>query len=216
MSARDIGRELLRLGPSELLGLAASRLCSIDHIYVLRYNLGRLPLQETNRKGGGQLRLLDEADIACLEAELDQKRVASSERRHIATRVLFYKSGLRHCYGLREADRILYLQWLIFPEEAGLLMRHYGNRYLPIREKEVMIENAFTHPMARGRGYYPAYSLELMRLAAARGARSAVAYVKKSNLPSLTQLIAMGFKATALLRDYRCMGRAWISRPNSW
>lgn len=131
-----------------------------------------------NDEGGGQFRRLEEDDIACLEKELNAGVFDQDDARHVMGRLLFYRAGFKQCYGLREGDRLLNLQWLILPDEAKLLMQHYGQRYLPLRQSEALIENAFTHTRARGRGYYPAFSEELMRMAAARGARSAVIQVQ--------------------------------------
>jgi hypothetical protein len=110
---------------------------------------------------------------------------------------------------MRHGDDIAYIQWIIFPTENHLIIRNYSGRYYPLTAKQVMIENAFTFPRYRGRGYFLSGTMQLLELAKNSGHSSAICYIRKDRIVPLNEFTQMGFKIIKMVREYKLFGKVW-------
>lgn len=199
---------LLRsLGPLAFARLLRSMMFSCNHYYFLGRNLlpplNISPGSSTN----GAVSPISAEDIDDIRGQLDS--FEPQDRREIMSRLIFYGRGFRNCYVMRHGDDLAYIQWIIFPSENDLITRWYSRRYYTLATRQVMIENAFTFPRYRGRGYLQSGTLQLLELARNSGYGSAVCYIRKDRITPLNEFTRMGFKIIKLLGDYKLAGMAW-------
>jgi len=179
----------------------------VSHYYILRYPLRRLPPGPPAKLGGSGVELLQPDDLADLYRQLPSLR--SEDRRELLSRILFFKSGFRNCYAIKVNASVAYIQWIIHPSENDLLLAHHKHRFLPLAPTEVMIENAFTSPAYRGRGFMPFGSWELLHTAREQGYSQAITYVRKDRIIALNSFLHSGFRISRLVREYKFLGTAW-------
>jgi GNAT superfamily N-acetyltransferase len=179
----------------------------VNHVYVLDYNLKRLPARPPARLGTSPLERLLPSDFERFVSELGG--LGPDDRREIIARLLFYKAGFHNLFGIRDGQRVVYVQWLVVPEDNPVIQHSYPNRYLLLRPNEAMVENAFALPAFRGRGLYPYAMHMILAEARDRGLTRVVTYIRKTNLASLTQTIQMGFRICRLAREWKILGRAF-------
>lgn len=197
---------LRALGPRAFVRLLIPALFSVNHYYLLGKNLltpGE-PLVINPKK---RLSLITEEDIAYLRNNLDSFN--TEDRREILTRLLFYENGFTNCYVVGHGDEIAYIQWIIFPAENALITQNYSGRYYPLTSKQVMIENVFTFPRYRGRGYFQDGTQQLLELAKSNGYCSAICYIRKDRIVPLNEITQMGFRIMKMMREYKFLGKAW-------
>jgi hypothetical protein len=195
------------LRPAELLKLLLRNVASVNHYYILCYPLGRLPPGPPPKLGGSGVELLQPEDLADLYRQLPS--LQSADRRELLARILFYKGGFKNCYAIRANASVAYIQWIIYPSENDLLMAHHKHRFLPLARTEVMIENVFTSPACRGRGFLPFGSWQLLHMAREQGYSRAITYVRKDRIIALNSFLQSGFKISRLVREYKILGTAW-------
>ncbi len=120
---------------------------------------------------------------------------------------MFYNSGFKNCYVAKNnSDEILYIQWILFPHENEIISKRYKNRFLPLRENQVMLENAFTFPKFRGLQLYSQITIDLMELARKEGFRSCIVYCKSNNIIAMNELKDLGFKFTERIKERKLLG----------
>lgn len=192
------------LGMQNLLWLMRSRLFSVHHYYVLRINLDAVKPYPSTRKPPGKMIPMTAEDFESLKASV--KALTPADRKELLARILFYRNGFYRCYMVRHEHRPAFLQWMITPDENPVISKFYYRIFYPLNPRQVMIENAFTFPGFRGRGYLPYYSRILLENAHRQGFKSAVGYIKKENIASLNEFYAIGFRATHLLTEVKCCG----------
>jgi len=195
------------LGPRAFLHLLGSMLFSVNHYYLVGLNLAA-PLKHPlviNPKGS----------ITPVTAE-DMEQIARSlptldpeDRRELLSRLFFYKSGFSNCYLMRQADDVAYLQWMISAAENPVIEQSFSAKYYPLKVKQVMIENAFTFPRYRGRGYFLAGTMQLLELAKKSGYTAAISYIRKDRISPLNEFTQMGFKVIKMVTEYKLLGKAW-------
>jgi hypothetical protein len=196
-----------RLGGKTMLRLLGSRILSINHFYILGKNLLspadgapafaiKAPVTEAT-----------EEDIAQIEASLET--LEENERKEVVGRLLFYWSGFRNCYVVKNGGKIAFLQWIIYPSENGIIQEKFSTKFSPLGENQVMIENAFTFPRYRGMGYLRHGTSHLLEVARSKGYKSAVSYIRKDRVDSLNEFVKMGFRISRLVAEYKVLGREW-------
>jgi hypothetical protein len=198
---------LRSLGPRAFVRLLISRLFSVNHYYLLGKNLltpRERPLAINPEKS---LTLITEDDIAYLSNNLDSFN--PEDRREILTRLLFYENGFTNCYVIRHGDDIAYIQWIIFPAENQLITQKYSGRFYTLTSKQIMIENAFTFPRYRGRGYFLDGTQQLLELAKNNGYSSAICYIRNDRIMPLNEITQMGFRIIKMVSEYKLLGKAW-------
>jgi hypothetical protein len=198
---------LRSLGPLAFGRLLGSMLFSFNHYYILGKNL----LAPLNHPLAGNLKkslsLITEEDIVYIRSNLAS--FEPEDRRELLSRLIFYERGFTNCYVMRHGDDIAYIQWIIFPTENHLITRSYSGRYYPLTERQVMIENAFTFPRYRGRGYFLSGTMLLLEMAKNYGYRSALCYIRKDRINPLNEFTQIGFKIIKMVREYKLLGKVW-------
>lgn len=198
---------LRALGPQASARLLLSRLLSINHYYIVGKSLQGLVQQPGAAEEERQMTPLTKDDISELVGTLDA--LEPMDRRELLARIIFYNRGFENCYAIREGNEIAYLQWLVLPEENRLISESYSGIYYPLTAKQVMVENAFTFPRYRARGYFLVGTRQLLEMAKQKGYSSAIAYIRKDRIDPLNQFTQMGFKIIKLLTEYKVFGKAW-------
>ena len=198
---------LISLGIRGSLRLTFSKIFSLDHYYILGRSL-TFPLKyPLSRKPDTQLSLLTDDDYTIIKKNLINLNL--DDRREILARLNFYHNGFNNCYVIKSGNEIAYLQWIIFPTENHIIQKNYSNKFYPLTEKQVMIENVFIFPRFRGRGYLPFGTIQLLESAIHKGYASAICYIRKDRITTLNEFTRLGFKIVKLVREYRFMGKVW-------
>lgn len=187
----------------ETLTISLGRLYSTNHYYILRRNL-LLPFEAEIRT----LLTVDKISTADIREILGCLGSLDGEsKKEIISRLLFYDAGFKNCYIARtKNNEIAYLQWLIFPSENSVIEKNFSRKFYPLRQREVMIENAFTFPKFRGLGLLPWVSQKLLLIARESGHTSAIAYIRKDKIPSLNEFMKIKFRITKLIKEFRFIG----------
>jgi hypothetical protein len=199
---------LTQLGPGCAARTIWRNLLRMDLVYVLKHNLKGVE-ESLPKLGGGPLHPCE--DDLCVRLGPQTRELDCDSRREVATSLRFWQLGFRGCHLLEERGLIAYLQWLFLPSDAARLQEHFPTRYLPLGGSEAMIENAFTFPSFRGRGFHPHATVELLRLAKSQGCRAVVTYIRKDKISSLNNCMSVGFRIVQLLRERKFLGYAWIA-----
>jgi hypothetical protein len=195
------------LGPRASFRLFGSRVLSVNHYYVLRKNLLETAGYSGAAKNKMEVSPICGDDIRKILGNLEACSVA--EKRDVLAYLLFYQSGFKNCFVMRREDKVAYMQTLIFPKENDLIAGQYRNKFYPLKDTQVMIENVFTFPSFRGLGCFQSGTGQLLELARGLGYRSALCYVRKDRVAALTDLVNMGFKITKMVPEYKILGRTW-------
>ena len=195
------------LGGRGLIQLLSDRLFSLNHYYVMKLNLKDLNEFPIKRKPFGELSLLNEADL--LKIKQSVKKYSLEDRRETLGRIHFYEWGFHNCYVMKVNDKIAYFQWMLYPDENENIKKHFKNVFYPLKEHQVMIENAFAFPEFRGRGYLPYVSRLLLNKAKEDGYKSAVGYIRTDKITSLNEFFKMGFKVTQYIREIKLFGKIY-------
>jgi hypothetical protein len=192
---------------SEIFKLLLRSTASLQHFYLLSCSLATLPVVDLCKLGGDEMRWMSQKDVELVYNQLPE--LGYDDKRELLSRILFFNKGFNRCFTVKEKGALAYMQWLVFPSENEQLKRVYGSRFLPLRENQVMIENAFTFPAFRGRGFFPYVTVQILKEAKQQGYSTAVTYVKKENFKALTHFVQLGFKINRLVPEYKLFGRAW-------
>ncbi len=148
---------------------------------------------------------MDVVDITEIRDNL--KSLGPIDKKELILRLFFYEAGFKNCYVARNTKgQIVYLQWLIYPYENVIIKSRFGSRFYPLKEKEVMLENAFTFPRFRGLGLLPSVSAQLLDIARQDGYASCITYIRKDQIVSLNEFTRLGFKITKLVREFKFLG----------
>jgi hypothetical protein len=116
-------------------------------------------------------------------------------------------SGVQELYVAHSDRKPAYAQWLIRAEDQDRLHHHAPGRYDRLEPDEVLLEGAFTFADFRRMGVMADGMMQLLRIAAAEGATSAITYVAIDNLPSLRGCANVGFELDHVRVSVRRLGR---------
>jgi len=200
--------ELVRhLRISEALKLLLRNTFSLDHFYLLARPLAALPAMPPVMLGSGKMRIMTEEDLNGLYGQI--AALGYDDKRDLLSRILFFNMGFKNCYIVKENGTVAHLQWMVLPSENERLKRVYRSRFLPLQEHQVMIENAFTFPACRGRGFFPYVTMQMLKRAQEQGFTQAVTYARKDSVKVLSHLAQLGFKMIRLAPEYKFLGRTW-------
>lgn len=188
----------------EILKLIFMHTLSINHFYILYANLKSVMFIKNSRVSYC-LRKIGEKEIDEVIGQI--KTYSAKDRKEIMTRFLFYLSGFRNCYVARHKNgEIMFMQWIIYPEENHIIAKLYANRFKLLKDNQVLIENAFTFPKYRGLGLFAAVTSDLLKKAKEEGYKGAVTYIRKDALDSLNEFIKQGFKLHEIIKEYKILG----------
>jgi hypothetical protein len=194
------------LGCRAAFKLLRDNLARINHYYILSCKLAGLNLTNTTKRELS-IQLLDNGDLESIVKNVGSMDAYS--RKDIISRLLFYKSGFRNCYAAKTTDgKVAHIMWLIYPRENPLIQKNFRRKFYPLKDDEVMIENAFTFPAFRRRGVFPTVMAGLLDIAANDGYKTAIAYVRKDNIASLNEVTKFGFRINKMVKEYKVLGVA--------
>ena len=195
---------MTNLGFKASLILFIKRVFSIEHYYVLQKSISQ-PIIVPKIRHQVNLRGADDYDI--IHAVNHINGLDGNARRELISRVLFYRTGIKNCYAVKTKDDILaYLQWLIYPSQNDIIKKNFSGVFQPLKTGQVLIENVFTFPAFRGYGLMPHITAKLIEIAQNEGYKSAIMYIRKDKIESLSQSMMLGFKITSLLRELKIFG----------
>ena len=195
---------LKNFGIVNLFKIIPERFFSINHLYVAKLNLKKLNPDLSYPKPQGTLGLIQPEDFSWIRTHLHD--LNSQDKRDLLSRIHFYNNGFHGCYVIKIDDEITCLQWLIEPGENSVIDRHYKRVFYRLHDKEVIMDNVFTFPQYRGRGYMTFISKSLLKIAIEKGYTTAVTYIRKDKISTLNEILSMGFKLTRLLREIKFLG----------
>lgn len=142
-------------------------------------------------------------------------RVSGADLEQVLSLQQWFEAGLRQLHVAWSDGQPAYCQWLIGP--AGLPVMVTANPdgwYDPLASDEVLLEGAYTFQRARGQGAMADCMGQLLRIAQAQGARTAVTCVGDHNVASLKGCRRVGFEADRLrVTDWRLGRRRTSVRP---
>lgn len=190
------------LGTKQSVNLFAKNIISSNHYYILKTNLGLANASPTSRFKMTIKKIEDYEQLIPVFKELDPL-----SRKELYVRLQFLNAGFKNCYAAFTNDgKIVFLQWLIEPFENGIIHKYYRQRFYPLKDNQVMIENAFTFPKYRGYGLLPFVTQRIMAIAKDSGYKTCLSYIKKDNIASLNEFMNMGFKIVKIVKEYKFMG----------
>jgi hypothetical protein len=198
----------MALGAVELLQLLASRLfLGVEHYYQLGKSLAAplgcpAPLGIT-----ATIEEISKEDWLKIQNTLPS--LDAKDKRELLARQFFYWDGFTNCYVIKNGADIAFIQWIIYPSENSIIKEKYPTKFSPLSSTQVIIENAFTFPRYRGRGYLLHGTAALLDLARGSGYKSAICYIRKDRIASLNEFMRMGFKIIRIMREYKFLGRVW-------
>jgi GNAT superfamily N-acetyltransferase len=195
------------LGPKLFFRTLGSLVFSINHYYFLGRNLEAKINFPTLNMPSVEFSAIDENDLGLLETYA--KSLGPDDRRELIGRLRFYESGFKNCYVIKNGDAIAYLQWIIYPKENSIIQDRYAKKFYPLGSNQVMIENAFTFPKHRGRGYLLFATGQLLETARSQGYTSAICYIRNDRIASLNEFFNMGFKIIRMIKEYKLLGMVW-------
>jgi len=192
------------LGFVNVIRFSIEALFCVRYYYVLKLNLKKLIPCSVERMPMGTMALIQPEDFKRIKTVL--KNMPQQDRREILSRINFYNKGFYGCYVMKTGDDIASLQWLIEPKENPIIEKHYGRMFYILHETQAMVDNVFTFPQYRGRGYQSLISRNLLKLALERGYTTAIVYIQNDRISTLNEFIDMGFKITKRLTQIRILG----------
>lgn len=184
--------------------LILKKLYSKNYYFILQKKLGNenFPVK---RRFQYKFNIITESQINEIISNLHLFDVES--RKEILARLVFLNSGFRNCFvATNYNDDILYMQWIIYPNENNIIKEKYGGLFSQLKKNQVMLENAFTFPKYRGLQIYSRVTIDLMNKARSEGYKSCIVYVKTDNLIALNELKKIGFIFTKRILERKILG----------
>lgn len=194
---------LRTLGQEGVLRLLGSLFFSVNHYYILGINLVDLCEEQAQKP----VALLQNGDVVTLQRHLPMLEM--EDKRDLLSRIMFYGSGFTNCYAIKQGGDIAFIQWIIFPSENPVIAKTYSKKFLPLKPQQVMIENAFTFPRYRGKGYLFEGTTQLLHIARNLGYKWAICYIRKDRITSLNDFCRMGFRIRRLVTEIKVLGHVW-------
>jgi hypothetical protein len=203
---KPLGRWFIirKLGFINVVQFVCETLFCVKYYYVLKLNLKKLNPRSVERTPRGTLVAIQPQDFEWIKTHL--KNLPRHARREILSRINFYNKGFHNCYVMKTGDDVACLQWLVEPKENPVIREFYKRMFYPLHETQVMVDNVFTFPQYRGRGYQSIISRNLLELALDRGYTSAIVYIQNDRISTLNDFFDMGFKITKRLYQMRILG----------
>jgi GNAT superfamily N-acetyltransferase len=198
----------------EVAGLFLRNAVRLDDFYQLCAGLQSLPARPPRKIGGSPIEPIRSEEVAGLRARLAE--LPATDRKELLARIHFFQRGFRNGYTLRDNGVIAYLQWIAYPSENDVITGAYGRRFAPLSPREVLIENAFTFPAFRGRGFLGFGTWELLTRARDQGYARAVTFVHRNSLEALNTFMAVGFRVQRPLREVSVCGWPWRFWGEEW
>lgn len=186
------------------VGLLSEQVWWTKTFLGLRCDLGRLP-----RVRKARARITMEPTSTSLFRGFDRELTHSrgSSYVELLLRQDLCEADVQELYVAHSDGQPAYAQWLIRAEDQDRLHRHAPGRYDHLEPDEVLLEGAFTFAAFRRMGVMADGMVQLLRIAAAERATSAITYVAIDNLPSLRGCSNVGFDLDHVRVSVRRLGR---------
>ncbi len=195
---------LRHLGLGNLWYLIRTNLWSHQIYFLLQLNLNQFKPYDIRKKPSGKLLPLSDEDVESIYNHIGEVR--GEERRELLGRVRFAHNKFPHGHCIKVDEKVVYVQWLIEPKCRDAFEEVYPNRFKPLNDKQVMLENAYTWPEHRGKGYYYYISSQLLQQAKENGYKFAVGYVRADKMDSFNAMLRLGFRVTHVQKERKILG----------
>jgi hypothetical protein len=147
----------------------------------------------------------DTASFSGFDDELH--RASGGGAVEVAQRERFRAAGVRTLYvAIDDSGAPIYAQWLIRRDDQELLRGVTNGLFPDLREREALVEGAYTFLSFRKLGAMADGMSQLLARAREAGDRTVFTYVASENIPSLRGCAAAGFVPDHLRRDVRRLG----------
>ena len=192
------------LGIRSLCVILLKRLFYVHHVLIMKLNLKTFQPRSFERTPGGELCLLTRDDIPQLLSSVSS--LEKEDRKELLARLYFYDLGFSMLYGIKTEGQIAYIQWLITPEDNPVIRKHYQRLFFELKPGQALLENVFTFPKYRGRGYLRFGSEQLLVKARELGFQTVIAYIRIDKITTFNEFANMGFRFANLLRIIQVFG----------
>lgn len=137
------------------------------------------------------LRPMTDADVAEVFS-LDG--LSPEDRREVDSRRKFYEAGFRQAYvGVSDTNEIVYLGWIIDgTTQRNHLLEYFLGTFPPLESDEMLIENSWIPPKARGKGIMPPALNMLAHEGATPDTGRIYTFVENTNTPSTIGVLRSG------------------------
>lgn len=175
------------------------RLYSDDYFYALRCELK--DSKETFHNKYIRLRNLKENDIPKL-LNLNSPDISYSDFKDHLIRLLMIKADIEQCLvAVNSTDEPYHLLWVIKSSENTKVHAFFKGGFPILKDDEVLLEGLFTHEAYRNKGIMRDVLSKIIEMGEELNARWAIAFVRKSNSPSLKGFKRTGFVPYMLRHD---------------
>ena len=106
----------------------------------------------------------------------------------------------------QSSSRPCFIQWAFDSSHNDFITHFFKGRFPRLKQGEVLLENAYTHPHYRGQGVMPVAMSLIADIIAARGAREVMTFVETTNIPSLKGCTRAGFQPFMIRKDLSLCG----------
>lgn len=201
-----------RVGPRLLIAKAAGRVFGTNVYLGLRCQLTLLPPIRP-AKFEVVMKSCDSVTFSGFIDELD--RVSGLEYIEVANLQSWCSSGVRTLYVATGPNgTAAYTQWLLTANDELQLRSHQPWRHSILGSNDVLLEGAYTFSRFRRTGVMSNGMAQLLRIAQAGGAHSAITYVAADNIPALRGCANVGFTLDHVIKDIRRLGsRRGVMQP---
>ena len=197
-------RHVHKVGFASTVGLLSEQVWWTKTFLALRCNLERLP---PVRKAKVPITMEPTSTSLFLGFDEELTRSRGTTYVELLLRKDLCDSGVQELYVAYSDAKPAYAQWLVRAEDQDLLHRHAPGRFDHLEPDEVLVEGAFTFAAFRRMGAMADGMAQLLRIAAAEGATSALTYVAIDNVPSLRGCANVGFDLDHVRVSVRRLGR---------
>jgi GNAT superfamily N-acetyltransferase len=194
---------LAAVGPRSSAGVLREQLWFTKRFLGLRADLSELP-EPRSALLPLELKPVDGAAFTGFADEL--REVTGGDHVEALLRQRLHAAGVSTLYVAVHDGRPAYAQWLIRAAEQDAVHAHAPGRYPRLAADEVLLEGAYTFAGFRRLGAMRDCMSQLLRLAAAEGARAALTYVEAHNVPSLRGCADVGFEPDHVRESTRRLG----------
>ncbi|HEY2936962.1 MAG TPA: hypothetical protein VGJ25_10195 [Gaiellaceae bacterium] len=194
---------LAAAGPRSSAGVLREQLWFTKRFLGLRADLSELP----EPRPALLPLVMEPVESASFTGFADELReVTGGDYVEALLRQRLHAAGVSTLYVAVHDGRPAYAQWLIRATEQEAMHAHAPGRYPRLADDEVLLEGAYTFAGFRRLGAMRDCMSQLLRLAAAGGARAAITYVEAHNVTSLRGCADVGFGLDHVRESRRRLG----------
>jgi len=146
------------------------------------------------------LRLMTDADV---EEVFKSDGLSHEDLREVDARRRMYEENFRHPYvGVSETGEIVYLGWIIDgATQRDHLLEFFKGTFPPLERDEMLIENSWIPPQARGKGIMPPALNMLAHCGAGPDTGRILTFVEDVNVPSTIGVLRSGMEPYITRRE---------------